>query len=86
MDAGSKPPARTATVGHFPGQGSPFWENRCFTQAGGKPKAISAEPSIPKSPLKKGTGSERSIDFAADFALPRGACPLFQHVIEPARP
>jgi hypothetical protein len=32
--------------------------------------------------LKKGTGSERPLDFVENFGLPRGACPLFRH---PAR-
>jgi hypothetical protein len=29
--------------------------------------------------LKKGTGSERPLDFVVNFVLLRGACPLFQH-------
>jgi hypothetical protein len=31
--------------------------------------------------LKKGTGSERMLDIAENFGLPRGACPLFQHPV-----
>jgi hypothetical protein len=41
---------------------------------------------VSNSPLKKGTGSERPLDFVESFGLPLGARPFFNTLLTPALP